>query len=73
MICRSRDGRKNPDVESANERYVWRRADDLAEPSPTPLVRSLALTVALCECDVRYRQALNGPISEFVRLSAFMG
>jgi hypothetical protein len=42
---------------------IWRRADELAGPSPTALVQSLALTVVLCEVDLRYRQALCGPLT----------
>jgi len=45
---------------------LWRAADELAGPSPSPLAASLALTVALCEADVRYRQALNNPLSTAV-------
>jgi hypothetical protein len=76
MLCRSRDGKVDPNIETPAQRDVWRRADDLAGPTPTPLIRSLALTVALCEVDIRYRQAINGPVSEFARLdhqSAFNG
>ena len=36
--------------------------DRLAGPAPSPLAASLALTVALCESDVRLRHTLNGPL-----------
>src|SRR5208337_544215 len=45
-----------PKVEMRHERELWRYAEDLAGPSPSPLAASLALTVALCEVDVRLRQ-----------------
>jgi hypothetical protein len=76
MICRSPNGPDEPGTETPSQRDIWRRADDLAGPTPTPLIRSLALTVSLCEVDVRYRQALCGPISQVVsreHQSAFNG
>ena len=51
-----------PKVETRRERELWRHAEELAGPSPSPLASSLALTVALCEADVRYRQAVNKPL-----------
>ena len=66
MLCRSRDGKIDLSVETTHERDVWRRADDLAGPSPTPLIKSLATTVAICELDLRYRQAINGPLTAHV-------
>jgi len=38
-------------------------AVELAGPSPSPLLQSSSMTVALCEHDVRARQALNPPMS----------
>jgi len=58
--------KEGPKVETHRERDLWRHADDLAGPSPSPLVSSLALTVALCEADVRLRQALNKPTATTV-------
>jgi hypothetical protein len=40
---------------------IEERAAALAGPSPSPLLESLGLTVALCEYDVRARQCLNNP------------
>ena len=37
-------------------------ADRLAGPSPSPLAASLALTVALCEADLRMRQISDPPL-----------
>ncbi len=49
----------------------FRMADELEEnaarlagPSPSPLLQSLGLTVALCEHDVRMRHGLNGPLKD---------
>lgn len=49
----------------------FRMADELEEnaarlagPSPSPLLESLALTVAMCEADVRMRCVLNGPLKD---------
>lgn len=50
--------------EERNERMrneLEARARELAGPSPTPLLQTMALTVALCEHDLRARQAVDGP------------
>jgi hypothetical protein len=39
-------------------------AAGLAGPSPSPLLQSLGLTVALCEHDIRMRHVLNGPLKD---------
>ena len=36
-----------PKVETRREQELWRHAEELAGPSPSPLASSLALTVAL--------------------------
>ena len=51
-----------PKVETRREQELWRHAEELAGPSPSPLASSLALTVALCEADVRLRQMVNKPL-----------
>ncbi len=56
MVLNIKHDRGKPKVETRLELDLWRAADELAGPSPTPLIRSLALTVALCENDVRDRQ-----------------
>ena len=43
---------------------VEERARALAGLSPSPLVQTLALTVALCEHDLRARQAVDGPTTD---------
>jgi hypothetical protein len=43
------------------------RAVELAGPSPSPVLRSVSLTVALCEFDVRARQGIDGPLTDVER------
>ena len=43
---------------------IEQRAAAFAGPSPSPLLQSIGLTVALCEHDVRARQCLDGPLSD---------
>ena len=59
----------DPDTRKKYRDYEKQLADEveqnvgkLAGPSPSPLVESLALTVALCEHDVRVRQTHDGPL-----------
>jgi len=65
LVVRS-NAEDDPTAITKEHRAAWRRAQELAGPDPTPLAKSLALTVALCEVDVRYRQALNRPITEHI-------
>jgi hypothetical protein len=54
------------DDEHGNDRAmdeIEQRAAAFAGPSPSPLLQSIGLTVALCEHDVRARQCLDGPLS----------
>jgi hypothetical protein len=44
-------------------REIRRHAAELAGPCPSPLVESLALTAALTHYDLRFRQALAGPLT----------
>jgi hypothetical protein len=57
--------RGNTTGESREEhnREIRQHAAELAGPSPSPLVESLALTVALAHYDLRFRQALAGPLT----------
>ena len=59
MVLNIEHDKGKPKVQTRLERDLWRAADELAGPSPTPLIRSLALTVALCENDVRDRQVFG--------------
>src|SRR5262245_47165726 len=55
------------DDEFGNDRLmdeIQARAVELAGPSPSPLLQSLGLTVALCEHDVRVRHSNDGPLSD---------
>jgi hypothetical protein len=60
----------DPERKEATEERQWKmaceieaNAHQLAGPSSSPLVQSLALTVALTEADVRSRQVQNGPLT----------
>jgi hypothetical protein len=55
------------DDEHGNHRAmdeIEQRAAAFAGPSPSPLLESIGLTVALCEHDVRVRQCLAGPLAD---------
>jgi hypothetical protein len=55
------------DDEHGNHRAmdeIEQRAAAFAGPSPSPLLQSISLTVALTEHDVRARQCLDGPLSD---------
>ena len=62
----NRIARMDDDDEHGNGRMmeeIQARAHELAGPSPSPLLQSIGLTVALCEHDVRARQSVDGPLS----------
>jgi hypothetical protein len=58
LVLGLKPGKKPTSGQSRLVREVWKLADELAGLSPTPLIRSLAMTVALCDNDVRDRQIL---------------
>ena len=48
FLCRFEGGQDQDGVQP-REQELWRTADELAGPSPSPLTESLSLTVAFCE------------------------
>jgi hypothetical protein len=59
MVLRVKHKEGQPWGQSSAERALWQAVDDMAGPRPSPLVESLALSVLLCEHDLRERQLLT--------------
>jgi hypothetical protein len=69
VIASARDPKeraKHRELETVLSNDVRRNAAAISGPHPSKLVESLAFTVALCEHDLRSRQALDGPLTNNV-------
>jgi hypothetical protein len=60
-VLDKKDRKTDSDARENLIRNIKQHAAELAGPSPSPVLKSLALTVALCEHDLRIRHAINGP------------